>query len=77
MREIAGRIPEKSEKLVSAILRNVTGQQTDSVEPTKDIGMNNSVSVAVTSHRRFVVRTNVESHLFRYQREEWCPNQLV
>lgn len=76
MREIAGRIPENSKEVVSTILRQVTGHQAASVEPITGIGMNNSVSVAATSHGRFVVRTNVESHLFRYQREEWCLNQL-
>ena len=38
--------------------------------------MNNSVTVAHTPRGRFVVRTNVESHLFRFQREAWCFRQL-
>jgi hypothetical protein len=76
MREVAGQIPENSEALVSAIVRDVTGEKTDSIEHIKGIGMNNSVTIAHTAHERFVVRTNVESHLFRFQREAWCFAQL-
>jgi len=58
MREIAGKIPENSRDLVSAVLRTVTGHQTDSIEHINGMGMNNSVSVAGTAHGRFVVRLN-------------------
>jgi hypothetical protein len=76
MREIAGRIPENSRSLISTIVQTVIGERTDSIDHIKGIGMNNSVTVAHTPSGRFVVRTNVESHLFRYQREAWCFTQL-
>jgi hypothetical protein len=76
MRENAGRIPENSRSLISTIVQTVIGERTDSIDHIKGIGMNNSVTVAHTPSGRFVVRTNVESHLFRYQREAWCFTQL-
>lgn len=76
MRDISGCIPENERALVSAILQSVTGCETDSIEHIKGIGMNNAVSVATTRRGRFVVRTNVEPHLFRFQREAWCYQQL-
>jgi Fructosamine kinase len=76
MREKAGQIPENNLTLVSSIINKVTGYQTDSIEHIKGIGMNNAVTIANTSHGRFVVRTNVESHLFRFQKEAWCFKQL-
>jgi hypothetical protein len=76
MREIAGQIPENSRSLISMIVQAVIGERTDSIHHIKGIGMNNSVTVAHTPSGRFVVRTNLESHLFRYQREAWCFKQL-
>ena len=76
MREIAGRIPENSQELVSTIIRKVTGFKTTSIEHISGKGMNNSVTIASSSRGRFVVRTNVESHLFRFEREAWCFMQL-
>ena len=76
MRECAGQIPENSSTLVSAILTNVIGHPADALEHIKGIGMNNAVTLASTAEGRFVVRTNVESHLFRFQREAWCFKQL-
>ena len=76
MRKIAGLIPTNSDELVSSIMLRVTGLKVNSVGQISGIGMNNSVSVADTEQGRFVVRTNVESHLFRYQREAWCYRQL-
>ena len=76
MREIAGSIPENSRSLISTIVQNVIGERTDSIDHIKGAGMNNSVTVAHTPCGRFVVRTNVESHLLRFQREAWCFRQL-
>lgn len=76
MREISGNIPENSHALISAILLDVTGFHADSIEHIKGRGMNNATTVASTTHGQFVIRTNLESHLFRYQREEWCYKQL-
>lgn len=76
MRKVAGNIPENEIALISSILRKVAGVPAESIEHIKGIGMNNAVTVANTAEGRFVVRTNVESHLFRYQREAWCYEQL-
>ncbi len=76
MRDVPGAIPENSRALLSAILKQVVGSECSSIRPIKGIGMNNSVSVVETPHGPFVVRTNVESHLFRFQREAWCYKQL-
>lgn len=76
MRDIAGRMPENSHSLISTILQNVTRECIDSIDHIKGVGMNNAVTVAHTPRGRFVVRTNVESHLFRFQREAWCFKQL-
>lgn len=76
MRDVSGYIPENDRALVSAILHKVTGLKTDSVEHITGAGMNNAVSVATTTQGRFVIRTNVQSHLFRFQREAWCYRQL-
>jgi hypothetical protein len=76
MREVSGSIPENTRALVASILHQVTGLNTDAIEHIKGRGMNNSVTVASTPQGRFVIRTNVESHLFRYRREAWCYQQL-
>lgn len=76
MREVSGDIPENTRALVASILHQVTGLNTDTIEHIKGRGRNNSVSVASTAQGRFVIRTNVESHLFRYRREAWCYQQL-
>jgi hypothetical protein len=76
MREIAGQIPKNSLELISTIVWNVAGVKVSSLEHITGLGMNNSVSVAETSSGRLVVRTNVESHLFRFQREAWCYRRL-
>ena len=76
MRQVSGRIPENERALVSSILHHVTGLHVDSIQHIKGLGMNNAVTLATTAGGRFVVRTNVESHLFRFQREAWCYKQL-
>jgi hypothetical protein len=76
MREIAGQIPENSRHLISKFVQKVVGERTASTDHIKGIGMNNSVTVAHTPSGLFVVRTKVESHLFRFQREAWCLKQL-
>ena len=76
MRKVAGCIPENSRALVDSILHQVTGLKAVAIEHIKGRGMNNSVTVASTAQGRFVIRTNLEGHLFRYQREAWCYQQL-
>lgn len=76
MREVSGQIPENHRQLVDSILGEVTGLKSKLVEPISGLGMNNAVTLANTLDGRFVIRTNVESHLFRYQREAWCYNEL-
>jgi hypothetical protein len=61
--------------LVEQIVEQVTGATTCSSAPICR-GMSNSVSVAHTSVGDLVVRTNVEGHLFNFQREAWCFSQL-
>lgn len=77
MREVAGQIPENSRELLAAILKEATGEALQFAEQIRGIGMNNSVSVVSCRQGRFVIRTNVESHLFRYEREAWCYQQLA
>ncbi len=76
MRKISGDITENSEEIVAAIIHNVTGLKTISSKPITGRGFNNSVTLATTTEGRFVVRTNVESHLFRFERESWLFKQL-
>lgn len=76
MREKAGDIPENDYQLVSTIVRQTTGLETSLIQPISGLGMNNSVTLANTDQGSFVVRTNVESHLFRFQREAWVFEQL-
>lgn len=77
MRDQAGDIPQNTDRLLVAIVQSAVGQPVHSVQHIRGIGMNNSVSVVTTPTGRLVVRTNVESHLFRYQREAWCYRQLA
>ena len=76
MRERAGEITENSRELVAAIINRVLACEVNSLHPIQGLGMSNSVTVASTDNGRYVVRTNLESHLFRYQREAWCFEQL-
>jgi hypothetical protein len=69
-------IPDSSSTLVAEIVHEATGYETISSEPIRGIGRNNAVTIATTPHGQFVVRTNSDSHLFRYQREAWCYEQL-
>lgn len=76
MRQVAGDIPENEITLISEILQKVVGYSPVSIEHLNGLGMSNAVTVVTTEQGRFVVRTNVESHLFRYKREAWCYQQL-
>jgi hypothetical protein len=76
MRQVAGCIPDNERALVCSIVHHVTGLHTDSIQHIKGLGMSNAVTVATTAEGRFVVRTNVKNHLFRFQREAWCYQQL-
>lgn len=76
MRKIAGMIPSNPPALVDSIVRTVVGVEAISIEHIEGKGMSNAVSVATTSEGRFVIRTNVVSHLVRFRREAWCFEQL-
>lgn len=76
MRKVAGEIAENSLEIISKIIRTVTGLETISIQHISSKGMSNAVTVATTRKGRLVVRTNVESHLLRFQREEWVVKQL-
>lgn len=76
MREKAGEITENDFDLVSNILQNTVGVITSSIEPISGLGMSNAVTLATTDQGNFIVRTNVESHLFRFEREAWIFQQL-
>jgi hypothetical protein len=39
MRELAGRIPENSQSLISTIVQKVIGERADSIDHIKGIGM--------------------------------------
>jgi hypothetical protein len=76
LRQVAGQIPENSNRLVATIVQKVVGQEVRTFEQIKGYGFNNAVTIADTSAGRFVVRTNVDSHLFRFHREAWCYQRL-
>lgn len=76
MRKVAADIPENSLELIATIVRKVTGLETKSIEHISGKGMSNAVTKAYTAEGRFVVRTNIDSHLSRYEREAWCIKQL-
>jgi hypothetical protein len=76
MRKVAGQIPDNPESIVSEIVKTLTNLNVTAYEQIKGRGMSNAVTIASTAEGRLVVRTNVLSHLSRFQREAWILGKL-
>lgn len=65
-------LPDGKWVAIYSIIEAATGDRALAFAPVDGPGMCNEVTVVSTASGRFVVRTNQESHLSRYQREGWC-----